>query len=350
MGTRASPNDWTRRSVPGRIRLDKPAEWERLFHRWHKLSSMGVLGALHDMTLFVEVARTASFSRASRNLGVPAATLSRRIAAMEREFGVRLFDRTTRRVELTEAGRRHAERCAHLVDEARLAQEALRDSAAQPRGHVRLSMPVDLGVTVIGPLLCEFARQFPGMSFDLDLSPRNTDLVGEQVDVAIRLGAVTSQNLVARQIGSVEQLLFASPAYLALHGTPAGPADLAGHECILRGGTQGQMVWRLQGLSHADTHPDADTDGGAEPVEVQVRGRFMANNVGLMRVFAERGMGVAMLDPSLVREPLSAGRLLQVLPGWAAQRLPMHAVISSRLQPAGVRALLDFLAARLVAA
>ncbi len=297
---------------------------------------MGDLSALHDMTLFVEVARTASFSRASRNLGVPGATLSRRIAAMEREFGVRLFDRTTRRVELTEAGRRYFERCGHLVDEARLAQEALRESAAQPSGHVRLSMPVDLGVTVIGPLLTDFARQFPGISFDLDLSPRNTDLVGEHVDVAIRLGAVKDEKLVARRLGSVEQRLFAAPAYLALRGEPKQPADLVEHECIQPRGAQRQALWRLQG----------DTD----IAEVVVRGRFMVNNVGLMRVLAERGMGVAVLDPSLVREPLAQGRLLQVLPEWAAPRLPMHAVMSSRLQPASVRALLDYLAARLVVA
>ena len=165
---------------------------------------MGDLSVLHDMTLFVAVARTGNFSRAGAYLGVPGATLSRRIAAMEREFGVRLFDRTTRRVELTDAGRRYFERCAHLVDEARLAQEALRESAALPSGHVRVSMPVDLGVFVIGPLLPEFARQFPGISFDLDLSPRHTDLVGEHVDVAIRLGGVKDEQLVARRIGAVE--------------------------------------------------------------------------------------------------------------------------------------------------
>ena len=296
---------------------------------------MGDLSALHDMTLFVEVARTASFSRASRNLGVPGATLSRRIAAMEREFGVRLFDRTTRRVELTEAGRRYFERCGHLVDEARLAQEALRETAAQPSGHVRISMPVDLGVTVVGPLLSDFARQFAGISFDLDLSPRNTDLVGEHVDVAIRLGTVTNGMLVARRIGSVDQLLFASPAYLALRSGPSQPADLVEHECILRRGAQRQALWRLQ--------------SDASAAEVVVRGRFMVNNVSLMRVLAERGMGIAMLAPSLVREPLASGRLLQVLPEWAAPPLPIHAVMSSRIQPASVRALLDFLVARLVA-
>jgi DNA-binding transcriptional LysR family regulator len=295
---------------------------------------MGDLSALHDMTLFVEVARTTSFSRASRNLSVPGATLSRRIAAMEREFGVRLFDRTTRRVELTEAGRRYFERCGHLVDEARLAQEALRETAAQPSGHIRISMPVDLGVTVIGPVLTDFARQFPGISFDLDLSPRNTDLVGEHVDVAIRLGTVKNEKLVARRIGSVDQRLFASPAYLALRGRPTQPADLVEHECILLRGAQRQALWRLQG--------DADA------AEVLVRGRFALNNVGLMRVRAERGMGIAVLDPSLVREPLASGRLSQVLPEWAAPRLPIHAVMSSRMQPASVRALLDFLVARLV--
>jgi DNA-binding transcriptional LysR family regulator len=297
---------------------------------------MGDLSALHDMTLFVEVARTASFSCASRNLGVPGATLSRRIAAMERAFGVRLFDRTTRRVDLTEAGQRYFERCGPLVDEARLAQEALREAAAQPSGHVRLSMPVDLGVTVIGPLLTEFARQFPGISFDLDLSPRTTDLVGEQVDVAIRLGTVKDEQLVARRIGSLEQRLFAAPAYLALRGEPLQPADLAEHDCILLRSAQRQALWRLQ----------RDT----EAAEVRVRGRFMVNNVSLMRVLAERGMGVAVLDPSLVREPLAQGRLLPVLPAWAAPRLALHAVMSSRLQPAKVRALIDFLSARLVVA
>ena len=114
---------------------------------------MGDLSALHDMTLFVEVARTGNFSRASTNLGVPASTLSRRIAAMERASGVRLFDRTTRRVELTDVGQRYFERCAHLVDEARLAQEALREAATLPSGHVRVSMPVDLDV---------YKRQAPG--------------------------------------------------------------------------------------------------------------------------------------------------------------------------------------------
>lgn len=294
------------------------------------------LSTLHDMVLFVEVARAASFSVASRNLNVPGATMSRRIAAIEREFGVRLFNRTTRQVVLTEAGQLYFERCGPLVDEARLVQESLRETAAQPIGHIRVSMPVDLGVTVLGAMLSDFARQFEGITFDLDLSPRYTDLVGEPVDLAIRLGKVTNEQLVARPLGHIDQRLFAAPGYLALHGVPVKPADLMHHECILLRGNQLQAVWRLQCESEA--------------AEVPVRGRFMANNVGLMRVLAEQAMGIALLAPILVKEHLADGRLVPVIPAWRGPRLPIHAVMASRLQPARVRALLDFLAARLTIA
>lgn len=294
---------------------------------------MDDLSTLRDMALFVAVARTGNFSRASANLGVPGPTLSRRIAAMEREFGVRLFDRNTRRVELTDAGRRYFERCAHLVDEARLAQEALRESAALPTGHVRVSMPVDLGVFVIGPLLPEFARSFPGISFDLDLSPSHTNLVREHVDVAIRLGGVKDESLIARRIGTIEQALFASPAYLDLHGRPTQPTDLVHHECIFVRHLQHQALWQLQ------------RDNALE--QVAVGGRFMVNNMGLMRLLAERGMGIAALAPLLVREAVAHGSLVQVLPQWVVPRLPIQAVTTSRLQPLGVKALIDFLAARL---
>ncbi|MET3134070.1 DNA-binding transcriptional LysR family regulator [Oxalobacteraceae bacterium GrIS 1.11] len=288
---------------------------------------------LLGMSLFVEVARTGNFSQAGRNLAVPVATLSRRIAAMEREFGVRLFNRSTRRVELTEAGRRFFERCGHLIDEARLAQESLREVGSRPSGHVCVSMPVDLGVHYIGPLLPEFVRQFPDITFDLDLSPRHADPLGEHVDLAIRLGAVRDEKLVARRIGSIEQALFAAPAYLDLRGKPAQPADLVEHECIVLRAPQRRVAWRLQ------------RDG--EVVDVAVQGRFMLNNVGLMRLLAERGMGIAALPPLLVREAVAAGRLVQVLAEWGVPRLPIHAAMASRMQAASVRALVDFLASRL---
>jgi len=294
---------------------------------------MDDLSLLHDMTLFVEVARTGSFSRASANLGMPAATLSRRIAAMERKFAVRLFDRTTRRVELTDLGRRYFERCGDLVDQARLAQEALRDAAAGPTGHLRVSMPVDMGVNHVGPLLPEFTRRYPGITFELDLSPNHRDLVGEHVDVAIRIGTVKGDQLVVRRIGTVEMLIFAAPAYLERHGEPQQPAALVEHECLSLPVPGREAQWRLL------------RDGTV--MEVTVRGRLATNNMGLMRLLAERGLGIAVLSHALAREAVSAGRLVQVLPGWSLPPMPVHAVMSSRLQSASVRAFVDFLAARL---
>lgn len=291
------------------------------------------LSALHDMALFVEVARTGSFSRASIKLGVPGATLSRRIAAMERHFGVRLLDRSTRHVALSDAGRRYFERCAHLVDEARLAQEALFETVNRPVGHVRVSMPVDLGLTHIGPLLPDFARQYPGISLDLDLSPRFSDLVTEHVDLAIRLGEVVGDLLVVRRLGAIEQFLFAAPGYLALHGHPQQPADLVEHACITAGSAQQASNWLLQRDGHA--------------MEVQVRGHFGINNPGLIRLLVERGLGIAALSHKLAREAVDAERLVRVLPDWAFKPMAVHAVMVSRMQSASVRALVDFLAARL---
>lgn len=294
---------------------------------------MNDLSVLHDMTLFVEIARTANFSRASSNLGVPAATLSRRIAAMERRLGVRLFDRTTRKVELTDAGRRYFERCGELVDQARLAQEALRDATDGPTGHVRVSMPVDLGVNHVGPLLPEFARRHPGITFEFDLSPGHRDLVGESVDVAIRIGVVKGDPLIVRRLGTVEMLMFAAPSYLERHGEPQQPADLVEHDCLALPSSKRAVQWRLQ--------RDDST------MEVTVRGQFAVNNLGLMRMLAERGLGIAVLSHALAREAVSAGRLVPVLQGWTLPALPVHAVMSSRLQPASVRVFVEFLAARL---
>lgn len=296
---------------------------------------MSELNALQDIALFVAVARVRSFSRAAEELGLSTATLSRRIAALEQRSGTRLFNRTTRRVELTHVGERYFERCEHLADEARRAQDAFRSEARRPSGHLRVSMPVDLGVSRIGPLLPVFARQYPGISFELDLSPQHRDLVGAHVDVAIRLGTVKGPQLVSRRIGWIEQGLYAAPGYLERRGRPSQPTDLVEHDCIFVGGGKSQANWRLLG------------DAGA--VTVTVRGRFSVNNHGLMRTLAEREMGIAALDPGLCREPIAAGRLVPVLADWSVPKLAVSAVMTSRMQAASVRAFVEFLADRFAA-
>jgi DNA-binding transcriptional LysR family regulator len=258
--------------------------------------------------------------------------MSRRIGALEQRSGARLFNRTTRRVELTNVGDRYLERCGHLVDEARLAQEALNSEVRRPGGHLRVSMPVDLGVLVVAPLLPAFARLYPDISFELDLSPQYRDMLGEHVDVALRLGTVRDENLVSRRVGWIAQGLYGAPGYLERRGRPEHPNDLAQHDCIFIGSGKAKVNWRLAGEDGSHT--------------VSVQGRFSVNNHGMMRALAEREMGIAVLDPSLCRDAIAAGRLVPVLSDWAVPRLAVHAVTTSRLHGAAARAFIEFVADR----
>ncbi|MCU0942851.1 MAG: LysR family transcriptional regulator [Hydrogenophaga sp.] len=286
--------------------------------------------SFHNIALFVEVARLQSFSGAAKSLGLSTATLSRRIALFEQQMGVRLFNRTTRRVELTTAGARYFERCNGVVDQLRLADEALLDETRLPSGLLRLSMPVDLGMGLIAPMLPAFAQRYPGVSLDLDLSPEYRDLVAGGFDVAFRLGSSDEPSLVSRRIGWMEQGLYAAPAYLSQHGEPADPADLLQHACIAAA-----PLWYLErdGQRHA----------------VKVSGRVKANNHGLMALLAEQGLGIAALAPRMCRAAITSGRLVPVLPSWAVPRLPVCAVSTSRLQTEAARRFVDFVAVRFAA-
>jgi len=289
--------------------------------------------ALQDMALFVEVAHAGSFTGAAKASGVPIATLSRRIAAMEKRVGVRLFERTTRRLAVTEPGRRYLERCEVIVQEAGLAHEALMDAAKRPAGRLRLSMPVEFGLSLIAPPIEEFARRYPDIAFDLDLSSRPAPLADQKVDVSIRLGEITDPSLVVRRLGGAARLFYASPSYLARRGAPAELSDLSAHDCILQSYMVWPDVWRLI--------------SGDAAVDVEVRGRFSTNNVSMTLRLAEQGYGVAALSPAIARPAHEAGAVRRVLDGWSLPPMPVHAVMTSRLMPARVRLFVDFLASRL---
>lgn len=289
---------------------------------------------LQDVVFFVEVARALSFTRASKTSGIPIATLSRRIALMEKRVGVRLFHRTTRRLALTEPGRRYLERCERVVSDATAAREVLKAAAERLTGHLRLSMPVEFGLTLIAPIIDEFARQYPEITVDAELSSRPTDFVDADIDVSIRLGEIRDTSLIVRRLGSAARLLYASPSYLARYGEPRHPKDLVKHECILQSYMAQPGNWRLV--------------SGKKSVDVNVHGRFSTNNVSMTLTFAEQGHGIAALSPPNVRPAYDSGAVRQVLDDWSFPPAPVHAVITSRLVPARVRAFVDFLANRLV--
>ena len=296
---------------------------------------MKPLAALQDILLFVEVADHLSFSAASRTLGMPVATLSRRIAALEQLLGVHLLKRSTRRVELTEAGRQHHDRCAQLVRDARDAHDALFEAVHDTKGLVRLAMPVDLGVHLVGPILAEFARQHPDIRLDIDLSP-HPPASAAAVDLSIQIGPVSGDaQAVARRIGQLEMHLYAAPAYVRAHGLPAVPGELSQHDCIVRRSATRPSFWQLR--------------RGRRVVSVPVQGRFLCNSQGMVRSLVTQGLGIGLLVPGFVPGEQLA-RLVRVLPEWSLPHLPLFAVMSSRLAPKRVRLLLEFIADGLASA
>lgn len=289
--------------------------------------------ALQDMALFVEVARARSFTRASQVSGIPIATLSRRVATLEKRVGVRLLERTTRRLALTEPGRRYLERCERIVQEADIAHEILKEAAERPAGHLRISMPVEFGLISVAPVIDEFARRYPEITIDAELSSRPADFIDDNVDVSIRLGEIRDRSLIARRLGVAARLLYAAPSYLARRGVPDHPRDLGEHDCILQSYMAQPKVWRLISDKRA--------------IDVDVQGRFSTNNVSMTLKFAEQGYGIAALSPPNVRTAYDSGAIRQVLTDWSFPPAPVHAVMTSRMLPARVRIFVDFLANRL---
>ncbi len=300
---------------------------------------------LKDMALFVEVARAMSFRRAAEVLGMPNSTVSRRVSALEKAIGLRLLHRTTRRLELTEAGQIYFERCKRIVDEARLAHEQLGELLAQPSGLLRASLPVDFATTYLAPLIADFARQYPGITFEFDLTPRRVDLVSEPFDVAIRMGGSPDSGLVGRLLATLPTHLYASPGYLARAGLPRRPSDLSMHECmVFRSGKP--AVWRLTRVKAAGKARNRVGESD-EVAEVDVGGRFQLNSVGMMRKLATLDMGIVVMVDALVADDVAQGRLQRILPGWQGVPVPVYAMTETRLLPAKTQRFIAFLQERL---
>jgi DNA-binding transcriptional LysR family regulator len=292
---------------------------------------------LSYMRLFVEVARTKSFRRAAEALDMPNSTLSRHIAELEKTIGLRLLNRSTRKVELTDAGEVYFRRCQSIVEEARIAHESLLEVAERPTGTLRVSMPADLASGYLAPIIADFAATYPLIAFEIDLSPRPVDLQAEPFDLAIRIGPppTAPSTLIARPIAMLPRYLYASPAYLKRSAPLTHPNDLDRHVvCVVEGAPKlGQVARTFY--------------RGEESVDVMIGRRFAMNSVALSRALAIQGVGLAVLDNVLARDDVASRRLVRVLPGWGLSQIPVHAVTDTRLLPARARLFIDFLKTRL---
>lgn len=291
---------------------------------------------LNDLYYFAQVVEHGGFAPAGRALGMPKSKLSRRIALLEERLGVRLIQRSTRRFSVTDVGQTYYLHCKAMLVEAEAAQEAIDVTRSEPRGTVRMACPVALLDVHVGGMVAGFMAEHPHVDVHLDATNRRVDVIGEGIDIAIRVRPPPLQDsdLVMRVLAERSQCLVASPALVRQFGLPQGPVDLSSYPSLDLGTPQNEHVWTLYG-------PD-----GAE-ASVLHRPRYITRGMLALRAAAVAGVGVVQLPTMMVTAELARGELLSVLPDWAPRREIIHAVFASRrgLLPS-VRALIDYLADR----
>ena len=281
-----------------------------------------------NMQIFVEVAREKSFRGAAESLGIPNSTVSRRIAELEKDVGLRLFDRTTRRVTLTDAGRSYFADCERIIKDAQLAREQLTDLRTSPAGKLRIVANMVPASQWIVPVLPAFCSRYPEIKVELDIISDEPSPTEEDVDVAFIMGPVTQEDLVARPILKLEHLgLYASPEYVRQHGEPVNPAELSHHEGLRH------LHLPEWPLLHA---PSGDIE------TIRPRGKVRIANFEALQQLSLQHMGVTVWHNWRAQDLVAKGRLKRILPKWTLQPWEVYAVTTSRHIPAKVRAFIDF--------
>ncbi|MEO6748286.1 MAG: LysR family transcriptional regulator [Casimicrobiaceae bacterium] len=290
--------------------------------------------APNDLYLYARVVQEGSFSRAAERMGLPKSTVSRHIAALETQLGERLLLRTTRKLTVTDFGNAVLEFARHVVDDVAAATSLAQNRQSEPRGRLRVTMPGDIADVFLATFLADFIVAHPAISLEVDLSARFVDLIGENFDVAIRMGELRDDaSLSARKLAVLSGSLYAAPRYLAARGTAAEPEALMTHDALrvlARGGEP--MAWTLS--------------RGKERWEGIPPGRVTANSPAVLMRMAMAGAGITVVNDHFALPYLQRGELAQVLPDWELPPVPVWVVFPGRrLMPARTRAFIDAAAA-----
>ncbi len=292
---------------------------------------------LNDMVFFAEVVDRAGFAAAGRRLGVPKSKLSRRVAELEARLGVRLLQRTTRKLSLTQPGELFYRHCVSVRDAADAASEAMQQAQTEPRGTVKVACPVTLAQSAVGPMLGAFLAQYPGVTVDLHVNNRVIDLVEDGFDVALRVRRTLddSGSLVVKNLGFTQAYLVASPLQFARQGRPQTVQDLAQLDTVNMSAVDASATWQLMGP-------------GEQTWSLAHRPRLIADDLLTLKYAVVSGTGMCILPDYMCADELRDGRLAQVLDGWAPEKAIVHAVFPTRrgMVPA-VRRFLDFLGERI---
>jgi DNA-binding transcriptional LysR family regulator len=292
------------------------------------------MNQLEAMRVLLEVIDTGSLSAAGRKLGMPLATVSRKLGQLEAHLKVKLLTRSTRRLALTETGREYVAACRRILDDVRAAERTAAGEYQAPRGEVVVTAPIVFGRLHLVPVICEFLREYPDVDVRLALGDRNTNLVEDRVDLAIRVGKLPDSGLTSTTLGRIRRVACASAAYLAEHGTPRHPRELREHQCISFELLAGADEWRFQ------------IDG--RDVTVPVRSRLVVNTAEASVDAAVAGSGIACALSYQAEPAVRAGQVVLLLREFEPAPIPVSFLYSGRSAlPLKLRALLDFAAPRL---
>jgi DNA-binding transcriptional LysR family regulator len=287
-----------------------------------------VIDNLIDLRVFTRIVATGSLSQAGRELNLSLAAVSKRLAALEDRLGVRLINRTTRRLAVTQEGSDFFARCQRILADLEEAEAAVTTGRESPKGLLRVTAAVAFGRRRVAPAIVGFADKHPDIQVDLELTDRMVDLVDSGLDVGIRAGALADSSLIARKLVDNHRVVVASPAFLARHGTPRTPADLAHFQC-------------LNFSAIGDIWPFVGPDG---PFQIRIDARLRTNDGEVGHEWALAGAGLVMKSIWDVCDDLAAGRLIRVLPEWQSPAAAIHAVYpTSRHLSAKVRSFVEYL-------
>ncbi|MGA8172292.1 MAG: LysR family transcriptional regulator [Methylocystis sp.] len=283
------------------------------------------------MRAFVAVAERGHFALASERLGMSRTMASKLVMDLEAHLGQRLLNRTTRKVSLTEQGAAYLERCRDILTAIEEAEREITAQASEPVGQLRVTAPMSFGTSHVAPQIAVYTARHPRVSVDLVLNDRLVDIVEEGYDLAIRIGRLVDSSLVAKRVGGTQLIVCASPAYLAAHGAPKTPADLAKHECLLYSYASAGAVWTFSGVSGEET--------------VRVGGRVACNNGDAICAMAIAGLGVVAQPDFIASRHLRSGALEQVLAAYTDRATGIYAIHAShRHVPVKLRCFIDQLA------
>lgn len=289
------------------------------------------------MALFVRVAELGSFTAAACQLGVARSVVTRQIAALEEHLGVKLMVRSTRSLALTSAGSAYLEKCRTILALVEEAEAGVMEERLTPSGQLRISLPLSFGLRRLVPVLLEFSRAYPAISLAMDFSDRQLNLIEEGIDLSIRITGQLDPGDIVRKLGSIRLIAVAAPEYLALHGRPQHPSELAGHACIGYSQQVNNRPWIFQ------------VEGRQESFYLPFR--LQANNGDALATAAVQGLGITVQPDFIVADYLAAGQLEPLLEAFAPPELGIYAVLpSNRYIPHRLRVLIEFLSARLASA